>query len=69
MKKSVFSDVLEAAESLSLDAKEELSEILHKRMVRERRNIIAKEIKCARAEHKRGRCKIVSADEIINEII
>lgn len=69
MKKINFSDVLEAAGNLPLDAREELVEILHKRSIEERRNKLAKEIKNARTEYKQKKCKTVSAHDIMKEII
>lgn len=69
MKKTIFADVLEAAGNLPLDAREDLVEILHKRSIEERRNKLAKEIKNARSEYKHNKCKAVSADDIMKEII
>ena len=69
MKKSNFADVLEAAGNLSIDAREELLEILQKRTIAERRNELAKDIRNARAEYKRNKCKTVTADDIIDEIV
>ena len=64
-----FAEVLEAAGSLTLDAQEELIEILQKRTIEHRREKVAKEIRDARSEHKRGRSKPSTADDIIDEIL
>lgn len=70
MKKSYqFSDVLEAAESLPLDAQTQLVEILRKRTIEQRRLVLAKEIRNARSEHRRGRSKPTSPDAIMQEIL
>jgi hypothetical protein len=64
-----FEHVLEAVEHLSLDAKEELMEILHKRTIEQRRNELAAEIRSARSDFKHGRCKAATPDDIMNEIL
>jgi hypothetical protein len=64
-----FADVLEAVEHLSLDAKEELIEILHKRTIEQRRNELAAEIRSARSDFKHGRCKTATPDDIMTEIL
>ena len=69
MKKASFSEVLDAAESLPLDAKEELLEILHKRTIDERREELVKDVRNARLEHKRGKSKIVTANSLLDEIV
>jgi len=68
MKKTHFSDILEAATNLPLDAQEELVEILHKRTIDERRKELAGDIRNARAEVKRKKCSPVTVDGIMKEI-
>lgn len=68
MKKARFSDVLDAAESLPLEAREELVEILRKRTTEERRSEIARSVKAARSEHRKGKSRECSVDEIMKEI-
>ena len=69
MKKTNFAQVLEAAGSLPIDAQEELVEILHKRTIAERRDELAKDIRKARVEYKRNKCKAVTSVEIMSEIL
>ncbi|MBD3347164.1 MAG: hypothetical protein GF401_19085 [Chitinivibrionales bacterium] len=69
MKNPRFDDVLEAASHLPIDAREELVEILHKRTIAERRSGLAKDIKDARTEYRKKKCKIAGPDDIINEIV
>jgi predicted XRE-type DNA-binding protein len=68
-KTSTFSDALEAANNLSLDAKEQLIEILRKRNIEQRRNELAAEIRSARSDFKHGRCKATTTDDIMTEIL
>ncbi|MBN1983689.1 MAG: hypothetical protein JW795_19295 [Chitinivibrionales bacterium] len=69
MKKVTFSDVLDAAESLPIDEKEELVELLHKRTIEERRRELTKDVKKARSDFRHGRTKSVSADALMKEIV
>lgn len=55
MIKANFSETLDAAVALPLDTREELIEILHKRMIEDWREEIAQDIKNARSEHKSGK--------------
>jgi hypothetical protein len=64
-----FSTVLEAAGHLPLEAKEELIEILRKRAIEQRRSELAAEVRSARLDSKRGRCKAASVDTIMEEIL
>jgi hypothetical protein len=69
MIKSDFSQILDAASTLPLDAREELIEILHKRTIEQRRVEIARDIKNARAEHKRGKAKATRSADIMKELL
>lgn len=70
MKKSEnFSGVLEAAENLPLDAQEELIEILKKRGIEQRRGELARDVRNARSEYKRGRSKPSTVKDIMQEIV
>lgn len=64
-----FSGVLEAAENLPLDAQEELIEILKKRGIEQRRGELARDVRNARAEYKRGRSKPSTVRDIMQEIV
>jgi hypothetical protein len=68
-KTSLFSDVLDATENFSVDAIEELSDILHKRAIELRRLEISGDIKAARSDLKSGRAKVYSAKDIIKELV
>ena len=64
-----FAGLLEAAESLPIDAQEELIEILQKRRIEQRRREILKEIRNARSEYKRGRSKSSNSNDIMKDIL
>lgn len=64
-----FGQVLESAEELSLDEKEDLVSILRRRMAEERRAELIKAVKEARQEFKAGRCHSASPDEILKKIL
>ncbi len=64
-----FADVLEAADQLPLDDQETLAEILHRRVIEQRRQILVAEVREARSEYQEKRCCPVSPDEIMDEIL
>ncbi|CAN5619485.1 hypothetical protein BH20ACI4_BH20ACI4_34310 [soil metagenome] len=64
-----FTDVLEAAEELPIEDKEELIRILQKRLVEYRRNQLLKDIESSNREFEQDLCKPMSADEIMREIL
>jgi hypothetical protein len=64
-----FGEVLEAVESLSLEEKESLIEILQRRLIEARREELAREIESARNEFQAGQCKPASPDTLIKEIL
>jgi hypothetical protein len=63
-----FGEVLEAAETLSLEEKESLIEILKRRLIEARREELAKEIESARSEFQAGQCKAATPETLIKEI-
>jgi hypothetical protein len=70
MEKSfTFGDVLEAADRLSLEEKEALIEVLQRRLVEQRRDELAKEIKVARKEFQAGKCQPASPEELMKDIL
>jgi len=70
MKKvETFNDILEAADKLSPDEKEMIIDILHRRMVDNRRKELAAEIRGAQLEYKTGKCRPVTQNELLKEII
>ena len=64
-----FADVLEAADELPLDDQETLAEILHRRVIERRREQLAREVLQAHKEYKQGRCRPVTPDELMAEIL
>ncbi len=69
MKRNTLDTVLDAAGSLALDEREELVELLHKRTIEERRNLLASDIKASRDEFRRGKTHPTTVDSIMKEII
>ncbi|MBN1396383.1 MAG: hypothetical protein JW959_15265 [Pirellulales bacterium] len=66
---TAFSELLDAADKLSLDEQEALVEILRHRMAEYRRAELAKEIQDAEQEYKAGRCRPVTPDELMGEVL
>ncbi len=64
-----FGEVLEAVETLSLEEKESLIEILRRRLIEARREELAKEIESARSEFQAGQCKPTTPETLIKEIL
>jgi hypothetical protein len=64
-----FSEVLEAADHLSVEEQEELIAILHRRLAEQGRQRIAAEVQEARQEFASGKCRSASVDELMREII
>lgn len=66
---TLFSDVLEAAERLSLEDQESVVEILHHRIVERRREKLADEVRQADEEFRAGRSEPRSAEDLMREIL
>ena len=66
---TAFVDLLDAADRLSLDEQETLVEILQRRMVEHRREELAKEIQEAEREYQAGRCRPVTPEELMGEVL
>ncbi len=64
-----FADVLEAADQLSQDEKQELVGILNRRLAEANRQRVAAEIQEARREYTEGRCSPASPAELMREIL
>jgi hypothetical protein len=64
-----FAEVLEAVDQLSLDEREELIAILHRRLAEEGRKRVARDIRESRKELAAGRCQPATIDEIMREIV
>jgi len=69
MKKSTFSDVLDAAGSLPVEERQELVELLHKRTIEERRSELGRDIKNARSDYKNHRYSVGSANDLLKELL
>ena len=64
-----FGEVLEAADQLSLEEQETLTDILHQRIREQRRQELAAEITAARQEFEAGISRAVTPDELMAEIL
>jgi hypothetical protein len=70
MKKiTTFQEVLDAADKLSMEEQGTIIDILHRRMVDQRRKELTKEVLEARKEYQEGRCHQATSEEIIREIL
>jgi hypothetical protein len=68
-KTASFADVLEAADRLPLDDQEMLADVLHKRVVAQRRSRLAAEVREAQEEYRKGEARPASPGEIMAEIL
>ncbi len=64
-----FGEVVEAADKLSLEEQETLVDILHRRMIEQRRDELVKDIQEAQREFNNGQCEPASPDELMKEIL
>lgn len=64
-----FGQVLESADSLSLDERESLISVLQRRVADERRAELIAAVKEARREFKSGRCRPARPDDILKRIL
>ncbi len=65
---TAFADVLDTVEEFSLDEKEELVDILQKRLRDDRRARLIESIEESRREYREGKLKTMTVDEIMEEI-
>lgn len=63
-----FGQVLEAADRLSPEEQETLIDILRRRAIESRRREIARDIRGAQQEFRKGRCRTTTPAEIVKEI-
>ena len=63
-----FDRIVGLVDGLSLMQKESLVEILSKRLVEQRRVVLRKEIRHANREFREGKCRAVSATDLMREI-
>ena len=66
---TAFVELLDAADRLSLDEQETLLEILQRRMVEHRRQELAKDIRDAEQDYQAGRCRPITPDELMGEVL
>jgi hypothetical protein len=64
-----FAEALEAAEKLTLPEQEELVDILHRRLVEQRRADLVKDTQDAEREFQAGDCRVVGPSELVKEIL
>ena len=64
-----FGDLVEMIDRLTLDLRESFVEVVRKRIADDERRRIAVSIKSARREHRRGRCRPATPDELRREIL
>jgi len=64
-----LNDVIEVAESLSLEEQEMLLEVLHNRYIQHRRDELAKDLDEANKEFADGKCKVSTPSDLMGEIL
>ncbi len=65
---ATFSEVVNAADSLSVSEQEVLLEILRRRIAQKNRDILVEEVAEARAEFQAGKTRASSLSDILDEI-
>jgi len=68
IRNSAFDKLLKLADALPLDQKEVLADILRQRALRQRTAQLARDIRTARKDRRRGRTKPTSPSELMREI-
>lgn len=64
-----FNDVLELADTLPIDEREDLVEILHNRIREQKREQLLRDIQESEREFRNGEFKAVTPDELMKEIL
>lgn len=64
-----FAEILEAVSDLPLYERIELSEIIQKQLIEEKRSILASEILISNEELQNGSLKVQTIDEIMDDIL
>lgn len=64
-----FDEVVEAADSLSVEEQQALVDILNRRMIDHRRAELAKDIEHAEREFRDGGCRPVTPAELMGDIL
>ena len=68
MKANTFDEALEMVDSLNIDEREQLLEILQKRLIDDKRENLAKKIREAKQEYQKGEFKTGTVEDLMNEI-
>lgn len=64
-----FADILEAAEQLSLEDREDLIRILQNRLREQKRADLVQEVNEAQQEFAQGKCQPVTPEQLMKEIL
>ncbi len=65
---TTFSDVVDAADDLSVDEQETLVEILRRRIAKRNRDALIRDVADARAEFHAGQPRALSVSDIMDEV-
>ena len=65
---TTFSDVVDAADDLSVDEQETLVEILRRRIAKRNRDALVRDVVNARAEFQSGKTRATSVSDILDEV-
>jgi hypothetical protein len=68
MERVTFQKALEIIESLPEEQRESLIDVVRRRLIEERRDRLAQNIKEAKREYKRGRIQRGSVDDLMHEL-
>jgi hypothetical protein len=64
-----FADLVEMIDRLPLDQRASLVDVVQRRIAADERRRIAASIRAARREQSRGKCRPVTPDELMREIL
>lgn len=64
-----FGEILEAAEQLSIEDREDLIRILQNRLKEQKRADVVKDVREAQQEFERGGCQPVTPEQLMKEIL
>ena len=64
-----FGEILEAAEQLSIEDREDLIRILQNRLREQKRADVVKDVREAQQEFERGECQPVTPEQLMKEIL
>jgi hypothetical protein len=65
---TTFSDVVDAADNLSVDEQQTLVEILRRRIAKRNRDTLVRDVAEARAEFRTGQARASSVSDIMDEV-